>query len=614
MPGTFFGLSIGTSGLYASQAGLNTTAHNISNTETEGYSKQVAKQQAGSAIRVNSSYGMAGTGVDITGVQQIRDSYYDEKYRANNTMYGSYSTKEYYMTSIENYFNEVQLKGFTANFDNMYNAFQELSKNPTDLTVRTQAASYAQSTTEFINSLATSMETIQEECNFEIRNQVNRINSLAQQIATVTKQINTLEVGGGTANDLRDQRNLMVEELSSYANISVKENVVGDGVGVTTFTVKMDGQTLVDTYFANELKVIPRTEKANMNDNEGLYDIYWASGQRLNTQSPTLGGTIHALYEVRDGNNAENFKGKVTAESGDMTVTITGSNISDVVNLNIPETGVLTIGNYEYRYKGFAVIQDEDTNELKYEFDLEDEIIKSVDDAPVSVGQSISYKGIPYYMSELNRFVRTFSKAFNDVCKRGVDLNGDPGLEFFNGTHRVTGENFVFEQSPTDEINGYLFTSKTGFYESGYEDDDKNYGSYYLLNAKNFGITKEVFDDPKKIVTTETIQDGIGNNDLVEQLIALKDDVTMFKQGKPAQFFQTLVAEIGIDTKKTTNFAKNQKDILTAVDNQRLSISGVDTEEEAMNLVKYQNAYSLSAKAISVMDKCFDKLINYMGA
>ena len=74
MPGTFFGLSIGTSGLYASQAGLNTTAHNISNTETEGYSKQVAKQQAGSAIRVNSSYGMAGTGVDITGVQQIRDS------------------------------------------------------------------------------------------------------------------------------------------------------------------------------------------------------------------------------------------------------------------------------------------------------------------------------------------------------------------------------------------------------------------------------------------------------------------------------------------------------------------------------------------------------------
>jgi flagellar hook-associated protein 1 FlgK len=88
----------------------------------------------------------------------------------------------------------------------------------------------------------------------------------------------------------------------------------------------------------------------------------------------------------------------------------------------------------------------------------------------------------------------------------------------------------------------------------------------------------------------------------------------MFKQGKPAQFFQTLVAEIGIDTKKTTNFAENQANILSAVENQRLSISGVDSEEEAMNLVRYQNAYGLSAKVISVMDEIFDKLINYMGA
>ncbi len=614
MPGTFFGLSIGTSGLYASQAGLNTTTHNISNTETEGYSRQIAKQQASSALRVNSSYGMAGSGVDITGVEQVRDTYYDEKYRINNTMYGAYSTKQYYMNSIENYFNEVQLKGFTTNFDNMYNAFHELSKNPTDLTVRTQAASYAQSTTQFINSLASSLEKIQEECNFEIRNQISRINSLSQQIATVTKQINTLEVGGGTSNDLRDQRNLMVEELSSYCNITVKEKVAGDGVGVTTFTVKMDGQTLVDTYISNELQVVPRTEKANMNDMEGLYDIYWAGGQKVNTHSPTLGGTLRALFEVRDGNNAENFSGKVTADSGDMTITITNTNINSMMDLNIPATGVLTIGNRLYHYNGFAVMQDEDTGTFQYEFSLDEGIVTDVNDTMVKVGQSISYKGIPYYMGELNKFVRTFSKAFNDICKSGVDLNGDPGLEFFNGTDLVTGENFSFVQSPTEEENNYLFTSKTGFYASDYVDDDKNYGSYYLLIAKNFCITDEVYYNPSKLVTTKDIAEGVGNNDLMEKLIALKDDNSMFKQGKPAQFFQTLVAEIGIDTKKTANFSENQKDILAAVDNQRLSISGVDTEEEAMNLIRYQNAYSLSAKAISVMDECFDKLINYMGA
>ena len=134
------------------------------------------------------------------------------------------------------------------------------------------------------------------------------------------------------------------------------------------------------------------------------------------------------------------------------------------------------------------------------------------------------------------------------------------------------------------------------------------------MNAKNFCITEEVYNDPNKIAASTDITDGIGNNDNVEKLLALKDDVSMFKQGKPAQFFQTLIAEIGIDTKKTSSFAVNQNNILAAVENQRLSISGVDADDEAMNLIRYQNAYGLSAKVITVMDECFDRLINYMGA
>lgn len=613
MPGTFFGLTIGTSGLYASQAGLNTTAHNIANTETEGYTRQVANQRASTALRVNSAYGMAGTGVDITGVTQIRDNYYDTKYMTNNTMYGAYSTKQYYMSTIENYFNEVKLEGFTTNFDNMYNAIQELSKSPTDLTVRTQVTSFAQSTTEYVNSLATSMQSIQEECNFEVRNQVDRINSLAQQIATLTKQINTLEVGGGTANDLRDQRALMVDELSGFANITVREKIVGADVGISSYVITLDSQTLVDTYETNMLTVIPREQKVNQMDMEGLYDIYWSSGQKLNTQSPTLGGTIQALFEVRDGNNNEGFTGKVTANSGDLTISVTDTSINDVEKLNIPASGILTIGNREYHYNGFAVTQDEDTGKFVYEFSLDDDIVLDVNDESVRIGQNIGYKGIPYYMAQLNQFVRTYSKEFNDIHTQGVDLNGEQGLDFFNGTNTTTGENFIFSKSPADVANGYLFTSKSGFYEQDYA-GEANYASYYMMTAKNFCITDAVYEDPKKLATATDITNGVGNADNVEKLLAIKDDVTMFKQGKPAQFFQTLVAEIGIDTKKTTNFAENQENILSAVQNQRLSISGVDSEEEAMSLIRYQNAYGLSAKVITVMDECFERLINYMGA
>jgi flagellar hook-associated protein 1 FlgK len=98
----------------------------------------------------------------------------------------------------------------------------------------------------------------------------------------------------------------------------------------------------------------------------------------------------------------------------------------------------------------------------------------------------------------------------------------------------------------------------------------------------------------------------------VEKLIALKEDKGMFKQGAPAAFLQTLVAEIGIDTDKAKTFAASQTNILSMITNQRLSVSGVDMDEEAMDLIRFQNAYNLSAKAISVMDQIYNKLINEM--
>lgn len=87
----------------------------------------------------------------------------------------------------------------------------------------------------------------------------------------------------------------------------------------------------------------------------------------------------------------------------------------------------------------------------------------------------------------------------------------------------------------------------------------------------------------------------------------------MFKQGTPKDFFQTMVGEIGVNAKTATDLAQNQQDICDAIENQRLSVAGVDTDEEAINLVKYQNCYNLSSKVISVMDELLDRLINYTG-
>lgn len=613
MPNTFFGLDIGRSGLFTAQGGLNTTAHNIANVETEGYTRQALKLKAGNALRANGRHGMIGTGVDVVELTQTRSEYYDEKYRNNNSIYGGYSTKANYMSQIQSYLNEIQLEGFTTTFDKLYDTLQELEKDPANLTVRTQVGNVAQSFCEYFNSLFTNLQAVQEDCNFEIKNQVNRVNAIAAEIASLTKQINTVEIGGSNANDLRDQRNLLVDQLSEIINVSVEEAPDGP-VGLKSYVVKVDGQTLVDTYQTHQLSVKPRENKMNQTDADGLYDVVWDNGQQFNPYAYTQSGSIKALFEVRDGNNADNLKGVITAYVGSYSVELKQPTVQNEAKLNIPESGEITIGTVKYEYESFKVDIDKTTGEYTYTFDLKDPIRAYAEEEISSVGLTVDYKGVPYYMAQMNEFLRTYAKKFNEIHKEGEDLNGKKGLDFFVGTNKVTGQEYKFGIYGKEGGTGYdpfQFNSLTGSYFE--EDLSDTYCSYYHITAENIRINTELLHDARKFAAASEIENGVGNYDVALELLDLKKDTTMFKQGKPAAFLQTLVAEVGIDTKAALNFSISQNNLVNAIDNQRLSVGGVDTEEEAMNLMRFQQAYNLSAQVISVMNEIYDKLINYMG-
>ena len=602
MASTFFGLNIGTTGLFAAKTGLNTTAHNVANIETPGYSRQVISQSADTPISTNNKYGMLGTGVSVNEITQMRSQYYDEKYRSNNSMYGQYESRSYFLNEVQSYLNEIELEGFTTTFDSMYNALQELTKDSANLTVRTQLSNYAQSLCDYFNSLSTNLDQVQTECNYEVKNQVSRVNSLAGQIASLTQQINTVEVGGENANDLRDQRENLVDELSKIANVTVTETKVGT-VGMTAYIVRLDGNILVDSYDARELEVIPREEKLNQCDVEGLYDIYWENGERLNTESATFSGTLKALFEVRDGNNKENLQGIADeVDEGAMEVTIRYTNINDIKDLNIPTEGKIKIGNGEYTYSSFTVSVDDD-GQYTYTFELKEEARRQYPEGTrVAIGHTVDYKGIPYYRAQLNEFIRTFAQEFNEVHASGVNLNGDTNVNFFAAKNLMTAEEYNLNSFGTDK-------PMTEF------DSDPlvSQASYYWLTAESFTVSETIMANPSTIVAASDIVNGVSKADIAEKLVQLKSDITMFKQGDPASFLQTLVGEIGVDTGAALEFAKSQQNIVNSVTNQRLSVAGVDIDEEAMNLAKYQEAYSLAAKIISVMNETYDKLINEMG-
>lgn len=605
MPNTFFGLTIGKSGLYSYQAAINTAAHNSANAETVGYSRQQTLRGASGAISIAGSYGMAGTGIDVNGVVQVRDQYYDVKYWNNNAVYGNYNTKQYYLSNIENYLSEVNADGTTAVFDDMFTAMTGLATSPGDTTMRTQVAEYGQTFAEYMNFLYEGLQKLQDECNFEIKNTVDKINSLAEEITNLTKQINTIEVRGAVANDLRDARALLVDQLSELANVTVTERSIGDGIGVNQYIVRLDGKTLVDTYEYNTLQVVPQEAGVNENDIDGLYYLKWSNGQNFDSNSTTLSGTLKALFEVRDGNNKQNFTGTANGTAGTKTVTITNPSITDFNLLNIPDAaGKLKIGAKEYVYDKFTAQKAADGT-VTYTFTLKDALTEDASDTAANIGESIEYKGIPYYMGQLNEFVRTFATAFNDIHKTGQDFYGNKnGLDFFTAKNPTSGVDMAF--AAVKDENGNLVYPQTI--------DSSAQNSYYHMNIGNFKVNAEILDDPKKIACAEDrVSNGIEDAAVLNKLIALKTDVTMFKQGRPDSFLQTLVGVMGIDAKAAKSLSESQDNIVKAIDNQRMAISGVDSDEEAMDLVKFKNAYDLNSKVISIMNEIYNKLINETG-
>lgn len=608
MASTFFGLSIATSGLYASQASMNTTAHNIANANTKGYTRQETVLKANQAISTNNTYGMIGTGVNTVSITQIRDSYYDVKYRTNNAIYGNYSTKEYYMLSIENCISEVNSEGITASFDEFYTALQELAKDAGDDTRRTQVASMAQGFTEVVNSMYNTLSKLQSDCNEEIKTSVSQVNALAQQIATLNKQINTIEMSGQNANDLRDNRNVLLDELSQYANITTTETKLDNGLS-TIFTVRVDGQILVDNYDYNTLEVQPMDIYYNQSDIDGLYNIIWSNGQEFNETSTTLGGKLQALLEIRDGNNLDILAGTAAGTKGSDTLTLTNTSCNDVMKLNLPaQNGVITVGNQTFQYDYFECdVQD---GVYTYKFHLSENLKEDIS-KEATVGKSVSCKGIPYYLNQLTQFARTFSSKFNELHNSGEDLSGNKGVDFFTASQANTDAQFEFQEG----LSTFSFSS-IPLKADGTLNLNGNgniVGSYYNINCKTFTVNTEIMSDPNKIACAQDIDAGVSEKKILEKMLALKSDETMFRQGTPDMFLQKMTTDSGTDTKKVSIFTASQKNILNVVENQRMSTSSVDQDEESMDLVKFQNAYNLSSKVIQTMNQIYDTLINGLG-
>ncbi|MCM0760627.1 flagellar hook-associated protein FlgK [Sporomusa sphaeroides DSM 2875] len=513
MNSTWTGLSISSRGLSASSAALLVTSNNISNVNTAGYSRQEVKQVAVTPAAIYNGKYIIGAGAEVEAVMRVRSFRLDQKYWQNNSSLGEIQAKADRLTEVETAFGETEdISAFTTAINSFSSALEDLSTDPSSSSSRVALQQAGVELCEYLNTTSASLTQLRQDSNNEVKITVEQINSYAKQIAALNEQIRVSAAGGASANDLEDQRTLLIDKLSGLIDVNVTQTAVGklaDGSDDLVLSITVNGETLVNNGMARNLE----------------------------------------CYEITDGSNQD--------------------------------------GMYGIRWQDTGTSFTPDSGELKAYLDLRD-----------GTGEGSAYKGIPYYINQLNQFAQTLAKAFNEGIfadgtsyysghAGGVGLDGSTGTRFFSYDGLSTA----------DLLAGG--TDTTGIYAN--------------ITAANISLSAEVLADVDTIAAASAAG-GAENSENLRDLIDLLADSKMFNTGTPLEFMNSIIATVGTGSEYMQTMASKQSSLVNTIDTRRASISGVSTNEETANLTKYQEAYNASAIMVSTWSEIYATTINMVSS
>ncbi len=210
-------------------------------------------------------------------------------------------------------------------------------------------------------------------------------------------------------------------------------------------------------------------------------------------------------------------------------------------------------------------------------------------------GKDVDALGVPYYMAQMNNFIRTFAKAFNDIEREGMTLEGEEMGTFFTA-ETITGNEYHFDKEDKNVNSQYDIENAAGFNDRTLLANFQNTDStYFMLTAQTLQVNTKSLRNPRYFATTKDITNGIDAYDIVTTLKGLQKGVNMFRGDTAEKFLETLVSDAAVDVNKNQTFCNNYANLTHAMHN---------------HLIKFQNAYNLASKCISVMQQLYDKLIN----
>lgn len=491
----FYGLEIAKTGLHVSQTALEVIGQNIANSATKGYTRQRVETASIDAATPNERYASlltrtVGGGVDITAIRQIRDAYIDRELRRENAGFGQWETMSDTMLYIESLFDETSEYSISSAISGFFDGLSELSTDATSLEIRTALQQNAITLTDTFNHYYRQLTELQNEQNDNMFTTVQQINDTLERIGEYNMQIYSYELSGDPANDLRDKRNLLLDDLSNLINIEYGENSDGQ------LWVTCEGTELVNHTDITKLEAVADQTGA-VSGQTGYYSIYYEGTTDAFQYSS---GELYAYKTMREGN--------------------------------------------------------------------------SVDDV-----------GVPRLMANLNTLCQSLAEAFNDVHSAG-----------------------------------YTLAHGTTLSQTGIDFFDVPVGGYGDITAGSFSLSDEILDSVYNIAASSELVDlsagntNEGNNENILAMAALCTSDAIPGIGNFEDYFSSILSELAISSRYCGNMAQSQASIMDNLETRKEAVSGVSINEEMIDMVKYQHAYSASSRLITAIDEMLDTLINRTGA
>ena len=622
MASIFNALNIGYTGLNAAQIGINTTGHNISNAETEGYTRQRVITAASTPLYTEP--GNVGNGTQIMDIQRIFDNFVFDRYTSISAdkEYSDYEKKT--LEELSTYFPEIDGVGIKADLAAYYDAWQTFADNPSNDAIKVNLAAQTETLAKHIITTQDQVQHLQSQVNEELAVNINQVNELAAELADLNIAIDVAESGGlaYSANDLRDKRNVIERTLSRLIGSEVNQGQLSANMQIDSssntrtgsYTLSVNGFNIVDGNTYHPLHI------SSENSSSGFYEISYErqDGILIPMEENLRGGKVGSILELRGGtldstsgvptdgvlqNVVSQFdafaKGFIEATNNLYAASSTSRMDSNSLNLDSNDP---LIGSSLNLKEGFfdVIIYDIDGNEVATR-SIEINITTTMDGASNSIGSQLR------------------DTTIDDNNDGNANNNVDDFIKFNYATSATGVSELALTMDSLYESQGYTFAVADNLQTDDYSSGTNFAGALGLGrfldgdNASNINLNSELRGNPTKMSAgyTGTAGDNRVALNMVQQQFEsynfdvgdITYDTTMYGM------FDITATYVGTSTNSAIMRNETVSTQFNATEMEYYSVSKVSIDEEMTNLIKYQTSYGAAAKVITTIDQMMETLL-----